>query len=56
MKFLPLFLPFYKAEKNCHDEDKRIECEGLGLFLIIFCIRTLKMFIGTAWYHRDGSR
>jgi len=54
VKLLPLLVPFYKAEKDCDDEDKRIECEGLGLFifcfmaaLIICCYRRLcEMFIG----------
>ena len=32
MKQLLFFLVFVCAtQKNCHDEDKRIECEGLRL-------------------------
>ena len=35
MKFLPFLVTFYSAKKDCDDEDKRIECEGLELFLFI---------------------
>ena len=35
MKFLSFLVTLYSAKKTCDDEDKRIECEGLELFLFI---------------------